>query len=62
VHLKKQSQLLKDQNGVKSIVTMGYGDFDGPGQRRNKANQSQFVGLRPETRSTKLDNSGAFAG
>jgi len=40
--LKKQSQFSNDQNDFKSILTMVYGDYDGPGQRKNKANQSQF--------------------
>jgi hypothetical protein len=51
--LKKQSQFLKGQNDVKSIVAMVYGDFDGPGRRENKAGQSQFSGHWRETRSTK---------
>ena len=42
VHLKKQTQFLKGQNDVKSVLTMDYGEFDGPGQRENKAKQSQF--------------------
>jgi len=47
--LKKQSQFAKGQNDVKSILTKSYGDFDGPGRRKNKPNskpnkakQSQF--------------------
>ncbi|HUT47669.1 MAG TPA: hypothetical protein VMX36_15410 [Sedimentisphaerales bacterium] len=41
-NLKKQSQFAKRQNDVKSILTMVYGDFSRMGQRKNKANQSQF--------------------
>ncbi|MGB2864435.1 MAG: hypothetical protein WBC05_13995, partial [Sedimentisphaerales bacterium] len=40
--LKKQSQFPKGQNDVKSILIMGYGDFDGSRQRKNKAKQTQF--------------------
>ena len=40
-NLKKQTQFPKGQNDVKSVSIMVYGDFDGPGRRKNKANQSQ---------------------
>jgi len=40
--LKKQSQFQNGQNDVKSRLTMVYGDFDGPGRRKNKAKQSQL--------------------
>ena len=46
--LKKQSQFFKGQNDVKSILIMVYGDFDGPSQRKNKPNQTQFM-LAPST-------------
>jgi len=36
--LKKQSQFMKGQNDVKLMLTMGYENFDGPGQRENKPN------------------------
>ena len=36
---------------------MVYGDFDGPGQRKNKANQSQLPAI-----GWKSDNSGCLAG
>jgi len=42
LNLKKQTQFAKGQNDVKSILTMGYGEFGGPGRRKNKPNQSQF--------------------
>jgi hypothetical protein len=38
--LKKQSQFQNRQNGVKSVITMVYGAFDGPGRPKNKANQA----------------------
>ena len=41
-NLKKQSQFVPARNDAKSIITMVYGDFDEPGQRKNKAKQSQF--------------------
>ena len=37
-NLKKQSQFLKGQNDVKSILTMVYGDFGVPRRLKNKAN------------------------
>ena len=37
-YLKKQTQFVEWQNDVKSILTMVYGDFNGPGRRKNKAN------------------------
>jgi hypothetical protein len=37
-NLKKQSQFQNKKIGVKSILIMVYGDFDGPRQRKNKAN------------------------
>jgi len=36
--LKKQTQFLNGQNDAKSMLTMVYGDFDGPERRKNKAN------------------------
>ena len=36
--LKKQSQFSQGQIGAKSVITIVYGDFDGPGRRENKAN------------------------
>jgi len=39
--LKKQSQFFKGQNDVKSMLTIVYGDFNGPRQLKNKAKQSQ---------------------
>ena len=36
--LKKQTQFSNRENDVKSMWTMVYGDFDGPRQRKNKAN------------------------
>ena len=44
--LKKQSQFSKGQNNVKSILTMSYGDFDGPGRRENKANSKPILIVR----------------
>jgi hypothetical protein len=41
-YLKKQTQFIKGKDVVKLILTMVYGDFGGPRQRENKANQSQF--------------------
>jgi len=43
--LKKQSQFAKGQNDVRAVLITGYGDFDGPGWRKNKAKQSQFQSL-----------------
>ena len=34
---------------------MVYGDYDGPRRRKNKAKQSQYVGLWPEIRSTNSE-------
>jgi hypothetical protein len=42
-YLKKQSQFLKGQNDVKSILTMVYGDFSGPRRRKNKANSKHVL-------------------
>jgi hypothetical protein len=39
--LKKQSQFSKWENDFKSILSILYGDFDGPGPRKNKPNQTQ---------------------
>jgi hypothetical protein len=39
--LKKQSQFIGGHNDVKSVLTMVYGDFNGKGQLKNKAKQSQ---------------------
>jgi len=49
--LKKQSQFVNGQNDVKSILTMSYGDFDGPGRRENKANSKPIAGLWLEIRN-----------
>jgi len=40
--LKKQSQFAGGLNYAKSVITMVYEGFDGPGRRKNKANQTQF--------------------
>ena len=45
-HLKKQSQFLKGQNGVKSMLTMVYGDFSESGLRKNKANSKPICNGR----------------
>ena len=44
-NLKKQSQFAKGQNGVKSVLIMSYGDFDGPRRRKDKPNSkpNKFV-------------------
>ena len=36
--LKKQSQFAKGQNDAKIVMTMVYGDLNGPGRRKNKPN------------------------
>jgi len=46
-YLKKQSQFQNGQNDVKSIITMVYGDFDGPGRRKNKPN-SKPISFSPQ--------------
>jgi len=50
-YLKKQSQFPKGQNNVKSILSMLYGDYNGPRRRKNKPNskpkQSQFENPGP---------------
>jgi hypothetical protein len=45
-YLKKQSQFLKGQNDVKSILTMVYGDFNGLRQRKNKPNSKPIKANR----------------
>jgi len=51
-NLKKQSQFGNRKNGVMSTMTMVYGDYDGPGRRKNKANFSgralEFFDFLPE--------------
>jgi len=42
-NLKKQSQFVKEQIGVKSVIIMVYGDFNGLRRQKNKAKQSQSV-------------------
>jgi len=54
-YLKKQSQFPKGQNGVKSVIVIDYGDLYGWRQRKNKAKQSQYAGLRPEIRSANSE-------
>ena len=51
--LKKQSQFQNGQNDVKSIITMVYGDYDGQGQRKNKAN---FLGRGVINRAIVVDS------
>jgi len=61
--LKKQSQFENGRNDVKSILTMVYGVFDGPRQRKNKANSKPNKANRqPLAGNPKLDNSGFVAG
>jgi hypothetical protein len=42
-YLKKQSQFSKGQNDVNAVFIMVYGDLDGPGHRKNKANSKPIV-------------------
>ncbi|MGB2865973.1 MAG: hypothetical protein WBC05_21750 [Sedimentisphaerales bacterium] len=50
--LKKQSQFSKGQNGVKTVIVTAYGIYSGWMRPKNKANQTQYAGHWPETRST----------
>ncbi len=54
-NLKKQSQYLKVQNDVKSVLIMVYGDLGDFGRRKNKANSKPNTGLWPEIRSSNSE-------
>jgi len=52
--LKKQSQFLKGQNDAMPVMTMVYGDFDGPRRQKNKAN-SKPIPAESAGKLVKLD-------
>jgi len=42
-NLKKQTQFSKGQIRVKRVTSMVYGEFNGPGRRKNKANSKPIL-------------------
>jgi hypothetical protein len=53
--LKKQSQFLKGQKGISSVLTITYDDFYDLTPTENKVIQNQCAGHWPEILSTKLE-------
>ena len=43
--LKKQSQFLKERNGVKSILAMSYEEFNGYRRQENKPNSKHVLSV-----------------
>jgi hypothetical protein len=54
-NLKKQTQFMKGQHDVKSILTMGYGNIGGSVRRKNKANlfRTEYCVMRIAKRNLK---------